>query len=87
MLKFNNNGDFKVFLIDFGLSEMVKHDNKLKSSVKGTDKYIDPVLVVKGELSHYIDIWALGVLILCRLCPYEDYELFLIKHMHELKDM
>jgi serine/threonine protein kinase len=69
MLKFNETGVFKVFLIDFGLSEMVKDKDIVKSNVKGTDKYIDPLLVVKQELTHYIDIWALGVLILCRLCP------------------
>ena len=73
MLKFNETGNFKVFLIDFGLSEMLKDKDIIKGNVKGTDKYIDPLLVVKQELSYYIDIWALGVLILCRLCPYEYY--------------
>lgn len=69
MLKYDSNGNFKVFLIDFGLSSYINGGEYTASSLKGTDKYIDPILVIDSELSQYADLWALGVMILTRLAP------------------
>lgn len=48
---------------DFGLSERVKYEGELKTSMSGTPNYIAPeILLNKEGHSYEVDIWAIGVI-------------------------
>jgi polo-like kinase 1 len=48
---------------DFGLSEYVKYEGELKTSMSGTPNYIAPeILLNKAGHSYGVDIWAIGVI-------------------------
>lgn len=48
---------------DFGLSERVKYDGELKTSMSGTPNYIAPeILLNKEGHSYEVDVWAIGVI-------------------------
>ena len=64
LLKKDNEEDYPLKIIDFGLSQIFKDNKKLNSKV-GTAYYISPE-VLSGRYTEKCDVWSAGV-ILCIL--------------------
>ncbi len=60
----NRDGTTSAKVLDFGIAELVGRAGETTgaTSVSGTPLYAAPELMVRGEIGHRADIWALGLI-------------------------
>ena len=64
--KTDNDEDWSVYLIDFGLS--IRKEDAKAGDTAGTLEYLSPEIVMASMYDEKIDIWALGVMMVELLC-------------------
>ncbi|CAO3592456.1 unnamed protein product [Absidia cylindrospora] len=72
ILNYGGGGIGKVKLADFGLSKLMKNDEKAKTPC-GTLAYTAPEIVRDEYYSKSVDIWALGCVLYTMLCGFPPF--------------
>lgn len=78
---FDAEGGIKI--CDFGVSKIVKKDQKLCEQC-GTPAYIAPeVLSSEGYIGYSADIWSLGILLYAMVCGTVPFKAAALLELHE----
>lgn len=67
----NKNSEYEIKLIDFGLSKLLKIEERMKT-VLGTPYYVSPE-VLDGLYDKRCDLWSVGVITYMLLCGYPPF--------------
>ena len=60
----DSKDDFRLIVLDFGISKMVDDSTReaTRNKIMGTPYYLAPEILLKGELSHHTDLFAVAVI-------------------------
>ena len=84
MLKFDQIGRIKLFLIDFGLSYII---NGSLPGIQGTETYIDPQFIWTGIPTPWCDLWSICSLILQLFAEDTDFRVLQISCLKKMKEI
>lgn len=83
LLKGFRNGDFIVKIVDFGLSNILNHQDQLLSTACGSPCYAAPEMVQgKKYIGTCVDIWSIGITLFAMICGYLPFEDQNIQHLY-----
>ena len=60
----DSKDDFRLIVLDFGISKMIDDSTReaTRNKIMGTPYYLAPEILLKGELSHHTDLFAVAVI-------------------------